>query len=194
MKTKALLLSILSISLMGALAAPVFGTIVPRMKLQDLVDKSDRILQGRVDAVEVRVTGNRPFTWVRVRVDDPICERTVASRRCRQGAGERRQAVFLRYLGGVVNTPNGPVEMRVSGMPTFQPGDNVILFLQENPDGTNQVVGLNQGKYVVVGEVAVANVSGVELMDPKTGKTSPSGFTESAPVGAFLSKIRELVK
>jgi hypothetical protein len=31
-------------------------------------------------------------------------------------------------------------------------------------------------------------------VDPQTGKTMPSGFTESAPVNAFKAKIRELLK
>jgi hypothetical protein len=189
MKTKALFLTFLLAGLFAASIMPVLGTTIPKMDLRALVKASDRILQGKVDAVDVEVVveegQRRPYTRVRIRVDDPIYARR----------GDRRQAVFLRFLGGVMDTNKGPVEVAVSGMPQFRLGDNVILFLRENADGTNhQVVGLNQGKYLVVNEVAVSNISGVELVDPKTGKALPGAFTESAPVEAFKAKIRELLK
>ena len=192
MKTKALFLTFLMAAaplFATALIMPVLGTTVPKMDLRALVNASDRILQGKVDAMDVEVVveegQRRPYARVRVRVDDPIYAKR----------GDRRQAVFLRFIGGVMDTPKGPVEVSVSGMPKFHMGDNVILFLRENRDGTNhQVVGLNQGKYLVVNEVAISNVSGVELVDPKTGKALPGAYTESAPVDAFKAKIRELLK
>jgi len=181
MKIKALLLVVLTIV---ALALPALGTTVPKMNLESLVKNSDHIVQGRVEAMDVVVEQKRPFTRVRIRVDDPIYSRR----------GERRQTVFLKFLGGRMDTPQGPVEMSVSGMPSFNLGDNVILFLREQADGNNSVVGLNQGKYLIVNEVAIASISGVELVDPKTGKMVPAGYTESAPVDAFKSKIRGLLK
>jgi hypothetical protein len=186
MKSKSLLRTAL---LMGALALPVLGTTVPKLELRTLVTMSDRILQGRVEVIDVEVVreeGQRkPYTRVRVRVDDPLYARR----------GDRRQTVFLRYLGGVMDTPNGPVEVSISGMPRFKVGDNVILFLKESPDGINHhVVGLNQGRYQVMNEVAVSNVTGVELVDPKSGQTLPGGHTQSVPVDAFKARIRELVK
>jgi hypothetical protein len=181
MKTKALLLTVL---LVGALAIPVFGTTVPRMDLQTLIRNSDNIIQGKIEGMDVVVEQRRPYTRVRVRVDDPMYARR----------GVRRQTIFLKFLGGRMDTPQGPVDMKVSGMPSFNVGDNVILFLREQPDGNNSVVGMNQGKYLIVNEVAVASISGVDLVDPKTGKLLPSGYTESAPVEAFKAKIRELLK
>jgi hypothetical protein len=181
MKIKALFLVVLPIV---ALALPALGTTVPKMDLQSLVKNSDHIVQGRVEAMDVVVEQKRPFTRVRIRVDDPIYARR----------GDRRQTVFLKFLGGRMDTPQGPVEMSVSGMPSFNLGDNVILFLREQADGNNSVVGLNQGKYLIVNEVAIASISGVELVDPKTGKMVPAGYTESAPVDAFKAKIRGLLK
>ena len=176
---------------------PVLGTTVPKMDLQALVDGSDRILQGKVEATEVQVDAslNLPFTIVRVRVDDPICQRPAAGVRCSATAGDRRQTIFLKHVGGRRMTPSGPVATIASGIPQFHIGDNVILFLKELPDRANfQVVGLGQGKYDVIDEVAVSNVSGMDLIDPKTGKVLPTAFAERAPVDALKSKIRELVK
>jgi hypothetical protein len=180
MKTKALLLTVL----LGALAMPVLGTTVPKMDLQTLIRSSDDIVQGKVEGMDVVVEQRRPYTRVRIRVDDPMYSRR----------GLRRQTIFLKFLGGRMDTPQGPVDMKVSGMPSFNVGDNVILFLRDQPDGNSSVVGLNQGKYLVVDEVAVASISGVDLVDPKTGKMLPSGYTERAPVEAFKAKIRELLK
>jgi hypothetical protein len=194
MKVKALLLTIL---LAGLSTMPALGTTVPKMDLQALVDGSDRILQGKVEAMEVQMdsTLNLPFTVVRVRVDDPICQRPAPRVRCSASAGDRRQAVFLRHIGGRRMTPNGPVATVANGIPEFRIGDNVILFLRVLPDGTNfQVVGLNQGKYDVVNETAVSNIAGLDLVDPQTGKIMPTAFAERAPVDSLKAKIRELVK
>lgn len=181
MKIKALLLVVVPIV---ALALPALGTTVPKMDLQTLINKSDHIVQGKVEGMDVVVEQNRPYTRVRIRVDDPIYSRR----------GERRQTIFLKYVGGKINTPKGPATLTVSGTPSFNLGDNVILFLREQPDGNNSVVGLNQGKYLVVNEVAVSSISGVDLVDPKSGKVLPSGYSQNVPVDTFKARIRELLK
>src|SRR6185503_10390927 len=132
MKIRALLITVLPI-LVLALAIPVLGTTVPKMDLQTLINNSDHIVQGKVEGMDVVVEQRRPFTRVRVRVDDPIYARR----------GDRRQTVFLKFLGGRMDTAMGPVDLKVSGMPSFNMGDNVILFLREQPDGNSSVVGLN---------------------------------------------------
>ena len=183
MKTKTLFL----IVLLAALALPVFGTTVPKMDFATLVNGADSIVHGKVIAIDtiIETAGNarRPFTRVRIHVDDPM-------------KGDRRSTVFLKFLGGRMDTPRGPVEVSVSGMPQFAVGDNVILFLHDNRDaeGTHYVVGLNQGKYLVINETAISNMSGTDLVDPKTGKTLPSSYTESSPVDALKARIRELLK
>jgi hypothetical protein len=53
---------------------------------------------------------------------------------------------------------------------------------------------MNQGKYEIVEDFAVANVSGLTLLDPKTGQLSEAGFVDKAPLEAFKTKIRELVR
>ena len=77
-------------------------------------------------------------------------------------------------------------------MPTFKSGDKVIVFLKSQQNGTFDVVGLNQGKYEIVDDYAVANVSGLTLLDPKTGRLTDAGFVEKAPLEAFKAKIRGL--
>ena len=42
--------------------------------------------------------------------------------------------------------------------------------------------------------LAVANVSGVSILDPKTGLMSDGGFVDKAPLETFKAKIRELAR
>jgi hypothetical protein len=149
------------------------------MDLPTLVQQAESIVQGRVEQVYVKwdATRSLAFTYASVRVDDPM-------------KGERRRTVLIRQLGGKV----GALNLYIAGMPKFIPGDEVILFLKDQQDGTFQVLGLNQGKYEILNDQAVSNTSGVELMDAKTGRMVHAGLVERAPLAAFKSKIRELLR
>jgi hypothetical protein len=165
------------ILVMGLLATPVFATTVQKMELPDLVSLSDSIVQGHVESVESRWENKMVYTYTSVAVDDPL-------------KGERRRTILLRHQGGRV----GALNVLIAGMPHFNKGDQVIVFLRNRQDGTFDLIGLDQGKYDIVNDVAVANVSGVSIMDPKTGQISEAGFMDKAPLEAFKAKIRELVR
>jgi len=159
--------------------ASSFATTVRKMDLPALVKTSESIVQGRVDQVYSQWDAERKlaFTYVSVTVDDPL-------------KGDRRRTVLIRQLGGKV----GSLTMSVAGTPRFSVGDQVIVFLKNSNDGAFNVVGLNQGKYDIVEDFAVANVSGLTLIDPKTGQLSDAGFVEKAPLEAFKARIRELAR
>lgn len=159
------------------IAGPLYGTTVQRMELSQLVSTSDNIVQGRVESVEARFENKAAFTYVSVIVDDPL-------------KGEPRRAVLVRQLGGKI----GALNVSAAGMPRFKPGDSVILFLRNRRDGTFDVVGLSQGKYDIVNDSAIANVSGISVLDPKTGITSDAGFVDKAPLEEFKARIRGLVR
>jgi len=159
------------------LATPLFATTIQKMELPELVSVSDHILQAHVASVEARYEDGNIYTYVALTVDDPI-------------KGDNRRSVVLRQLGGRI----GAKMLWVPGMPQFKTSDQVVVFLRNRMDGTFDVVGLNQGKYDVVDNFAVAHVSGVTVVDPKTGIMSDSGFVEKAPLEAFKAKIRELMR
>jgi hypothetical protein len=159
------------------LATPLLATTVQKMELSQLVAVSDNIVQGHVELVEARYEDRMVYTYVSVTVDDPL-------------KGDRRRTVLVRQIGGRI----GARTMWVAGMPQFKTGDQVIVFLKNRQDGTFDVIGLNQGKYDIVNDYAVANVSGVSVLDPKTGLMSDAGFVEKAPLETFKAKIRELVR
>ena len=159
-------------------ATPLMATTVMRMELPALVKASDSIVQGHGEAIETRFESDKMvYTYISVGVDDPL-------------KGERRRSLLVRQMGGKI----GAMTMWIAGAPQFKEGDQVIVFLRNRRDGTFDVVGLNQGKYDIVDDFAVANVSGVSIMDPKTGTISDEGFVDKAPLAAFKAKIRELAQ
>jgi len=163
--------------ILSVLATPALATTVQKMELPQMVSTADSIVQGRVEAIEGRAENGMVYTYVSVVVDDPI-------------KGDRRRTVLVRQLGGTA----GGKTIWVSGMPQFKRGDEVIVFLRNRKDGTFDIVGLNQGKYEILNNYAVANVSGVSVVDPKTGRMTEAGFVEKAPVETFKAKIRELMR
>ena len=165
------------IFVVAMMAMPLFATTVNKMELPELVTTADSIVQGRVDSVESRWENKLAYTYVSISVDDPL-------------KGERRRTVLVRQLGGKI----GALNVTVSGMPKFSTGDQVIVFLKSQQNGTFEVVGLNQGKYEIVNDFAIANVSGLTLLDPKTGQLTDAGFVQKAPLEAFKAQIRGLVK
>ncbi len=168
---------LLGLIFVALVATPLFATTVKKMDLPELVATADSIVQGQVDSVETRWENRTAYTYVSVRVDDPL-------------KGDRRRTILIRQLGGRI----GALNVYVAGMPVFSEGDQVIVFLRDRANGTFDVVGLNQGKYAIVNDVAIANVSGLTLVDPKTGHLTDAGFVEKAPLETFKAKIRGLVK
>lgn len=165
------------ILIMTITAVPLIATTVPKMELAQLVSTADSIVQGRVDSVESRWEDKLAYTYVSITVDDPL-------------KGERRRTVMVRQLGGKI----GSLNVTVAGMPKFEPGTQVIVFLKSQQNGTFDVVGLSQGKYEIVDDYAIANVSGLTLLDPKTGQLTDAGFVEKAPLETFKAKIRGLLQ
>jgi hypothetical protein len=161
----------------ASLATPLFATTVQKMELPELVSTSDHILQGHVASVDTRYQDGTIYTYITLAVDDPI-------------KGDTRRSVVVRQLGGRI----GAKMLWVPGMPQFKNTDQVVVFLRNRGDGTFDVIGLNQGKYDIVDNYAVAHVSGVTVVDPKTGVMSDGGFVEKAPLDAFKAKIRELMR
>jgi hypothetical protein len=161
----------------AVLATPIFATTVRKMELPALVSTSDNIVQGRVQSVESRYENRMVYTYISVAIDDPI-------------KGDRRRDIIVRQLGGAIGTR----AVWIPGMPQFKSGDEVIVFLKDRKDGTFDVIGLNQGKYDIVGNQAIVNVSGVTVVDPKTGVMSEAGFVDKVPLDTFKEKIRELMR
>jgi hypothetical protein len=156
-----------------------WATTVVRMDLPSLVQESDSIVQGQVESVVAQWDEQKKtiFTYVSIRVREPL-------------KGEPGQTVLIRQIGGKV----GAMNLSILGMPSFRTGEEVILFLKHNPEASYHVVGLSQGKYEIASDSAIANTSGIELVDKKTGQMIEGGAVNSEPLEIFKSRIRRLVK
>ena len=158
---------------------PVLGSTVLLMGLDELVEDSDSIIQGEVEAVYSQWDEEKKliFTYASIRVDESL-------------KGESRRSLLIRQMGGTV----GALTLTVAGMPEFQEDSNVIVFLKDSGNGTFQVVGMNQGRYVIVEDFAISNVSGVDLMNPKTGLVSGASVVKKVGLAEFKTQIRELAR
>ena len=157
--------------------AVVRASTVILMELDALVSESDSIVQGVIEGVESRWEGDYVFTYATVRIDDPL-------------KGDRSRTLTIRQVGGRV----GELEVRVAGMPRFEPGMALILFLTDSGNGTFHVTGMNQGSYVVNQDYAISNITGVDLVNPKSGVVDQTSSVTRVGVEAFKSRIRGLVQ
>ena len=169
-----------TVAMVGLLwAGSLFGSVVVQMDLKSLVAGADTIIQGRAEAVYSQWDSDRRviYTYISIGVDEIL-------------KGESRRSLLIKQLGGTV----GSLVMTVSGMPGFEVGAGVIVFLEDSGNGTFQIVGLNQGKYVIAEDSAISNISGVDLLNPKTGLLSGASVVNKVPLEEFKDKIRELVR
>jgi hypothetical protein len=163
----------------AVLATPALATTVTKLSLEQLVQRADLIVQGQVQSVSSQWDQQRRlvFTYVSIRVDEPL-------------KGERRQSVLIRQIGGSVGT----IEMSVAGAAQFKTGQKALVFLKRQDATTFQVVGMNQGVYRIVEDSAVSNVSGMDLLDSKTGEIAKPLIDIRAPLEQLKTKIRELLR
>ncbi len=109
--------------------------------------------------------------------------------------GSPQSPLVVRTLGGVV----GSVGMRVSGSPQFEPSDEVVVFLADDPleSGHYVVLGMAQGKWRVEGELAVPDSHGLVFAadDGRGGWTVAHGehgarSAPAMPLEALEARVR----
>ena len=110
-------------------------------------------------------------------------------------AGECPETVVLKHEGGTV----GELTIFIPGMPAFTPGDEVLLFLEPDPNGEKDAyytVGMVQGYFKIVTDpetgvrTAHQQLFGVTLAAPGEG-------AKIAPVespGPMVAELQELVE
>ncbi len=109
----------------------------PHWSVPQLADFSDVIVTGRVETVTAGwdPVVNSIYTYVTLDVDEVF----------KGGVGRGR--VTIKQLGGV----SGELGLSVTDQARFDPGEQVLLFLEVRPrDRTLYTSGLSQGKWQVV--------------------------------------------
>ena len=168
-----------ALALVGTSTA--YATTVLKMSLKDLARKSDAVVMARVEDQVARYDADKEiYTYITLKVLDPV------------KGSHMDDLITIRQLGGIV----GNIASVVPGMPTFQKGDEVVVFLtQRDKAGYPGIMGLQQGKYTISqdqnGAKRVRNeLNGTTLID-LSGRTSEGPKVSSdMPLQSFLDGIR----
>ncbi|WPB80711.1 hypothetical protein KYC5002_16440 [Archangium violaceum] len=142
------------------------ATTMLRADLPELAQTSDAIVHGTVRRVESRWSGDgrRIITDVEIQVTEAL-------------KGQAGGTVLVSQPGGRV----GDIGQRVSGLATFTPGEEVVVFLEQHGKRAFRVSGMVQGKYQVQrsedgkSAMAVPEPTGdVLLLDRDSRQPTPS--------------------
>ena len=164
---------------------PLLSTTVEKFTLDDLVQKSDRIVVGKCISRESRWNDRNTLilTTARFAVSEPL-------------KGSSDGFVKVVTVGGTLDG----ITQSVSGMPVFEPEEEVLLFLEPSKNGHWQPLGLSQGKFRILRnrqtgeEEVVHSLSGLELYDPASRSLSQQEKPSRAPLKPMVERIRRMVR
>lgn len=126
---------LVALSILSPSAPTAEATVIVDLDLEEMVDRADVIIHGRVlrSGSRLEAEGRRlvPFTIVELEVFDWL-------------KGEGGESIHLRETGG--EHPNGRSE--IVGAPRYVPGEEVVLFLRHEPP-YYRTLSLSLGKLVV---------------------------------------------
>lgn len=162
-----------------------FSSTVEKFTLDDLVQKSGRIIVGKCIARESRWNDRNTLILTTARF--------VVSERLK---GSSNGFVDVVTVGGTLDG----ITQTVSGMPVFEPEEDVLLFLEPSKNGNWQPLGMSQGKFRILrnrqtGEEEVFHsLSGLELYDPTSGSLSRQEKPSRSPLKPMVERIRRMVR
>jgi hypothetical protein len=152
--------------------------LLKHLSPQQLADRSDLVVRGRVQSTESYWNSSRTkiFTRTRIAVDEAY-------------KGTVPAVVDIVQLGGVI----GSIRVTVHGAPHWRVGQEVLVFAEPYEARTYQVTGFSQGKFRVkrhpqTGEayVVAPRLEGVTLLGAPAGK-EPAVSPLGVPLEEFLS-------
>jgi hypothetical protein len=133
-------LPIILILLLTSITAPA---IMDKLNTLQLSANASHIITGQVLSVESHYTadGTSIYTEVLVAVGNQL------------KGDVRNPEVTIRFPGGEVHD----MGLWIEDSPDFRFGENVILFLLPNDDGSYRVGDMHQGKFTVANDVVMEN-------------------------------------
>jgi hypothetical protein len=166
-------------------AFQALATTVEKFSLDDLVQKSGRIIVGKCISSESRWNDRNTLilTTARFAVSEPL-------------KGSSDGFVNVVTVGGTLDG----ITQEVSGMPVFEPEEEVLLFLEPSKNGQWQPLGMSQGKFRILrnrqtGEQEVVHsLSGLEFYDPASRSLSQQEKPSRAPLKPMVERIRRMVR
>jgi hypothetical protein len=160
-------------TLLLSLAMPGLGraTTAFPVTVEGLTRVSDTVVRGKVLSRESRWSGDRKliFTFVRLQILEVW-------------SGSAPAEVTIRVPGGVA----GDYGQMVDGAPSFEVGEEVVVFLQTGPNV--QVSGLAQGKFQVDKGQAKSNLNRMQVLE----RALPTGERRSESMS--VTELRQRVR
>lgn len=148
------------------LCVPASATSMLRVDLPELSRSADVIVHGTVRRLESRWSGDG-----RLIVTDVEIEVTEALK------GQAGGTLVVTQPGGHV----GDIGQRVSGLATFVPSEEVVVFLERRGDRAFRVSGMAQGKYKVLRSVGSQGKVEAMAVPESTTETLLLDATTRAP-------------
>lgn len=115
------------------LTPPATATTLRAFTLEQLAQRADAVVRGRVGQSQGVWKDRVIHTLTEINVDTVL-------------RGQAPASLLVAQLGGQVGNDHAPV----AGVATLQPGEEVVLFLRAQPDGTWVLCGMSQGKLGVL--------------------------------------------
>jgi hypothetical protein len=138
------------------------ATTVQRLTLDDLVQKAQSIIHGKVRTVRTHWSTDGKIILTTYTID---IEETIK--------GNSAKSLEVTTIGGKI----GDLTLYVSGMPAFDAGESAVVFLERSA-GYSTVVGLSQGKFTVTNGEVSNDVSQLSFPDGRGGVPLKMGLAD----------------
>ncbi len=176
---------LLALALFAPLSA--LATVVLSLSMEELTTKSSLVVRGTVHRVDTQWDEAHRGIWT----TSEVVVREVLK-------GTQRTTVLVKQPGGTVGT----FSQRVSGVATFTPGEDVVLFLEPAVDVPDAFVpySMSASKVSLVQKggqtVALRDLSGLSFAVPgQKGVIRPVDEREVlGGADVFLQRLRAAVK
>lgn len=164
---------------LGALlwCAVASATTLQRLSVEKMVDAAQIIVRARCVSNEPRWDRGEIWTFTSFEVKDTW-------------KGAPNTFVTVRLLGGTL----GLLTSNVSGVPKFNVGDEVILFLEPTTVGDLTVASWEQGTFRIArdtrsgDEVVTQDTAAFEIFEQETRRFRASGI-RNVPIGNFRTRV-----
>src|SRR5213593_3473341 len=126
-------------TILCALAAlvPAQATTLTRASLDDLIQKSNSIVRGRVVGASASAKGVLVYTYYKIQILERL-------------KGPAADQVQVQVPGGSFNG----IRQNIAGAPQLADGSEYVFFLWTGPSGATHLLGLSQGVLDVVKDSA----------------------------------------
>ncbi len=163
------------------LAISAGATTIARMNLDELTRAAHVVARGKCLSSDARWDGGYIVTVNTFAVSESL-------------KGSAQGQITVRLLGGKV----GHMKATVDGVPQFERGDDVFLFLEPTREGDLSVTGWVQGAFRVQAdpqtgkELVSQDSASFSVFDPSTRQFKPSGI-RNMPIEEFRQRVRDSV-